>query len=370
MDILDIFLKKHSYKFDKGYLDMSNEQDISLLEQIFESMGLSEAFRNLNFFELNKRGGGRFKILADKIKNKLPFNLSNGESTPLEFIDDKAREAFENADSEKIKQFSRNINIFKFFKDDGGNEYSLSDLLKDKDFGGKGAGSGTKVEDHNLKLLNDLIVEKGKPINVIVNGKEYKNIIGARTQSGMPKSDFFLINEKEEPVIHISHKKSGGKGPSANDFIRWSGYTMYESHPEVKEFNEALKKWLEENNLDGLPNSTRFISPIKDEDLIRKLIYGSDYGKDHGKDHVNCILQGKISLNPKGENTYELESEHSLFSPEIPEGEYYPYLTASYRGDRRMFDIKNNEAIVMTKKGANGSSNIYELNNVKFEKVK
>ena len=34
MDILDIFFKKFSYKFDKGYPDMNNEQDILLLESL------------------------------------------------------------------------------------------------------------------------------------------------------------------------------------------------------------------------------------------------------------------------------------------------------------------------------------------------
>ena len=34
MDALDLFFKKFSYKFDKGYPDMNNEQDILLLESL------------------------------------------------------------------------------------------------------------------------------------------------------------------------------------------------------------------------------------------------------------------------------------------------------------------------------------------------
>ena len=34
MDSLDLFFKKYSYKFDKGYPDMNSEKDVLLLESI------------------------------------------------------------------------------------------------------------------------------------------------------------------------------------------------------------------------------------------------------------------------------------------------------------------------------------------------
>ena len=40
MDILDIFFKKYSYKFPKGYPDMNNEQDINLLADLLENVGI------------------------------------------------------------------------------------------------------------------------------------------------------------------------------------------------------------------------------------------------------------------------------------------------------------------------------------------
>tara|TARA_R100000908_G_C3664577_1_gene90273 strand:+ start:429 stop:611 length:183 start_codon:yes stop_codon:yes gene_type:complete len=36
MNSIDKFLKLYSYKFDKGYPDMNNEQDILLLESILK----------------------------------------------------------------------------------------------------------------------------------------------------------------------------------------------------------------------------------------------------------------------------------------------------------------------------------------------
>ena len=39
MDSLDLFFKKYSYKFDKGYPDMNNNQDVLLLETILKEVG-------------------------------------------------------------------------------------------------------------------------------------------------------------------------------------------------------------------------------------------------------------------------------------------------------------------------------------------
>jgi hypothetical protein len=40
MDVLDLFFKKYSYKFPKGYPDMNNEQDILLLHEILTKMNI------------------------------------------------------------------------------------------------------------------------------------------------------------------------------------------------------------------------------------------------------------------------------------------------------------------------------------------
>ena len=382
MDPFDIFFKKFAYKFPKGYPDMNDEQDILLLENLLGKLGIdiNEAeFKNLNFFDLSKRGGYRFADLANKIKNKLPFELANGESTVLQFIKPQYSTVFLSREKDDIKKLAmgKNINLFPFFKDNTGKTYSISDLLKDSYFGGQGKGSGTKVEDANLQLLNNqilnLVEENGGPINVKVGNKIYNNIIKAETQPGQPKSDFNLIDEEDNPVVFISHKKAGGKYADASDFIRWSGYTSYADEPEVEQFNNALKKWLKKNNLEqeGLPRETRFVSPIQDQKLIKKLIYGPKYGDSkYSKDNVTVILQGAVLLKPIQGNTYELTAEYKLIPPQLPKGEYYPYLTSGYRADRTMFGIKSNEAIAMTKAVAFKATNVYELQGNQFKKVK
>ena len=68
---------------------------------------VDENFNPLTFFDLNKRGGFRFGILADKIKQGAPFNLTKGESTPLKFISSEYEEAFKNQDANKIRSFAK-----------------------------------------------------------------------------------------------------------------------------------------------------------------------------------------------------------------------------------------------------------------------
>ena len=381
MDPIVKFLNRISYRFPKGYPDINNPQDKILIENELKKIGVvltENDFNALTFYDLKKRGGVRFVLLADKIESGEPFNLVNGEATPLNFINPQHSEIFKSQDVDEIRSLTKGqpVNTFHFFVDDGGNRYSISDLLKDSYFGGRGKGSGTTVEDANLLLLNNLIKEKIKennnqPISIEVNGEVFEDIIGAKTQPGVPKSDFNLIDVEENPVVFISHKKGGGKEANAGDFIRWSGYTQYANHPEVKEFNNALKDFIQENNLNQLPPKTRFVSRIKDEELIRKLIYGPKYGdSSFSKDNVNAILQGLIDLIPLEDGLYQLTAQKTFFPPEIPQEEYTPYLSSSYRADRNMFGIPTNEAIVMTKEVISKSSNIYKLEDGKFIKVK
>jgi hypothetical protein len=334
-----------------------------------------EGYRALTFQELKKRGGPRLKRVFDKIEAGTPFKDQDGEDVILKFAKDEYGPLFQEKDEASIKQIGgRSPNSFPFFVDTTGKEYSFNNLLKTPEFGGKGKGSGTVVEDENLFVLKEklqkLIQSEGGTIKVKIDGQKEKEIAGAETQFGTPKSDFNLLDKDGKPVIFISHKKSGGKGPSARDFIRWSGYTMYKDHPEVKAFNDALKKWVEDNKADGLPKATRFIHKIQDTELIKKLIYGPEFGGPNSAENVNIIIQGEVEFEEIGDDTYYLTGEHILIPPQLPEGDYTPYLTAAYRGDRKMFGIKDNEAIATTKSVAFSPTNIYELQDGEFVKVK
>ena len=373
MNIIEQFLRKVSYKFPKGYPDINDTQDRLMLETLLENLlGEEVKFVPLEYSELKKAGREwRISLIHDKIKDKSPFITTSGE-IKLQFDKPEYAEVFKNEDWEQIKVIGgRNVNTFPFFKGANGKPYTLKNLLKTTEFGGKGSGSGTVVEDRNLgilkKLIQDILTSTGKSsITVKIKNQTYPDIVGAETQPGMPKSDFNLINSEGKPVVFISHKK----GSKAGDFIRWSGFTMYAEDPEVQAFNNALRKFIADNNLEGVPRKSIFVTPVKSSKLIEKLIYGPKYGKDHSEHNVNIILQGKPKLTPVGEGVYELGANHTLIPPQLPEGDYAPYLTSKYRSDRTMFGIPYNEAMVRTKTVSYNVSNIYELQNGEFVKVR
>ena len=69
-------------------------------------------------------------------------------------------------------------------------------LKKTKDYGGRGAGSGTRVEDaalaaavFGLNKLND-----GKAVDISFNGVVYSDIVTATTVPKTPKADFSFDN--------------------------------------------------------------------------------------------------------------------------------------------------------------------------------
>jgi hypothetical protein len=377
MDAIDKFLNLNSHKFPKGYPDMNVQKDVQLLESLLLEVGINLQelkFNTLNFAEVTKPGRNRLPKIAKKIEDKSPFDLIDGSKRVLSFIDDKFKDLFEDQNYEEIKKITGiKINKYPLFKDDNGNQFCLPDIIKNGEFGGKGQGSGTTVEDENLGLadikLQKIIEENGGPITIKVGKTSYKDITLVKTQSGFPKSDFNLYNTSGEPVIFISHKKSNKK-PSAKDFIRWSGFTEYSDQPEVKQFVEALKSYLSENNLNRIPSGVAFVKKVEDHELIGKLIYGKNFGSAFGPNNVQIIIQGEVKFNKISNGIYQLDGDHVLLNGEIPEGEYEPYFTAKYRSDRNMFGIPTNESIVMTKPNAFLATNVYELKNGKWIKVK
>jgi hypothetical protein len=79
MDVFDKFFKKFSYKFDKGYPDMNNEQDVLLLESILDELnidlnegdaedGIQILKKEFGFKDedFSKVSGTRYKVLVPR----------------------------------------------------------------------------------------------------------------------------------------------------------------------------------------------------------------------------------------------------------------------------------------------------------------
>ena len=75
MDILDIFFKKYSYKFPKGYPDMNNEQDINVLADLLENVGINleeKEQMSLDFPKENKDSSIFGKAIYEAFDGKIP----------------------------------------------------------------------------------------------------------------------------------------------------------------------------------------------------------------------------------------------------------------------------------------------------------
>ena len=118
MSVFDKFFERYSYKFPKGYPDFTNKQDVLILENIFNEIGLFEAGLVSGKMVKNPDRAKAFKTRYD---NNQPFLLVKGS----EVIFDTKKSDF---DFETFKG--------KLIGKDN-KEYKLSDLEKTPEFGGE-----------------------------------------------------------------------------------------------------------------------------------------------------------------------------------------------------------------------------------------
>ena len=88
MSVFDKFFERYSYKFPKGYPDFTNKQDVLILENIFNEIGLFEAGLVSGKMVKNPDRAKAFKTRYD---NNQPFLLVTGS----EVIFDTKKSDFE-----------------------------------------------------------------------------------------------------------------------------------------------------------------------------------------------------------------------------------------------------------------------------------
>lgn len=280
----------------------------------------------------------RIDVFLRKYKDEESFTLATGGNVKFHYDP-----AISQTMDKRNQQLLRTVKLLG--KD--GKEYSLSDLGKDRDFGGKGAGAGTAVEDMELrslqKQLNDIRSNIAQGTIKIKVGNKVYDIAGAETTPGTPKSDFHLLDVNGKEVVWISHKK----GRTAKDFQQWGGVSQRSepiigSHPEVQKFVSDLKKAYPQ----GLPNATSLYRKIDDDHLKNLSIYGNDYGKALGRQNVSILLQGAVKVIKSG-SYYQLSANHVHFNGDKITGDYEPVLAAIYKGDRSDAGVKGTRIVIM-----------------------
>src|SRR5210317_830361 len=352
MDILEKFIRKVAYKFPKGYPDINNPEDRALLFELLDYDTL------LNETQLSrgqlKKYDTRISKFVDQFLDGRPFE-SHSKSDPIKVdtlkingkeytLEDEREDIFQ-----AIKSGSGTI-LAKGTSGGESVEVSTSDFVKTADYGGKGAGSGTEKEDmaladanSNLKSLNE-----GKPVNLLVNGVIYSDIVGAITVPKTPKADFAFVDKGGSPKIFISHKD----GSRPNDFQQYGGLTHSKviNHPEVQSFVEAVKNNLEDDS--QMERGSGFRRRVEDPELIRVLVYGVDFKSktDYGINNVQVLYQGPLKYQAvSGKlNTFSVSSNHTINNPEVPQEGYYPYFYVTFRTNRNQFGVKDSRFGVYT----------------------
>jgi hypothetical protein len=321
---------------------------------------------NLSLSELKKRPG-RIETLVSKLVDGTPFELSAGskmvganslrvyeKNVLIPFTPKKKNDAQFKALIDFLSK--KATSTHKIFISDGKKEYPLSSLLKNHEFGGKGAGGSLQAEEHAIKQTRESIEEAIKenkgPITIKCESKIYKDIVGVEKTNGTPKSDFHLIDVTGQAVIWISHKD----GSRAKDFQQWGGISERKEpkifkHKETQKFISDLKNTYP----NGLPPATTIYRHIIDKELKMLSVYGNEYGSKLGEQNVTVLLQGPVSLKKSGKN-YILKSNHEHFNGDSVDGDGYdPVLMAIYKGDRSDAGVKGTRIVISPVGGRKGT---------------
>ena len=274
--------------------------------------------------QLNKRNN--LDVFIQKLANREPFVLT-GQTEPTLILE---------PDPEALEQLRQNKIPSKFRGEDG-QMYSLSALEKTQEFGGKGTGFGTRIEDAELASLQAQLAElRGDlPFVEIVVGDRTVQAADVVTTPGTPKSDFHFVDAKGESIAWVSHKD----GTQANHFGQWGGMSdremlpVYNANPRIK--GEVLKFVQDVKAMvgDEMPRATtiaRTASPLFQ--LIS--IYGNGYGGVRGEQNVDVVLQGPVTIQ-----NGQLVAPIMHSNGEAMKGSYEPAMMAIYKGDRSNFGV-------------------------------
>jgi hypothetical protein len=155
MDSLDLFFKKYSYKFPKGYPDLTNEQDINLLADLLENVGID--------LEEEKQMSTNS---PEEVKKDTIYPTVTNEDVQ------KLKEIFEKVS----KEYGKYLAVFNLF--DPNSLGTISEVLLSKLI----EKEGIKVEHvGGQQGLTDLIIN-GHRVSLKTSGSENKIKLGSSAE--------------------------------------------------------------------------------------------------------------------------------------------------------------------------------------------
>ena len=292
---------------------------------------------NLSATELLKYDW-RVEVFLKKYKDSDLFETTT-EKVKLVYDDDNAEIL-----KKRVKQELSKL----IFRDAKNKEYKLTSFVKTKEFGGKGAGSGVRIENIELKSLIKQIDEIKKktakadvPFRV---GRKTYNVFTAVSTPGTPKSDLHLIDQNNRELVWISHKD----GSRPTDIQQWGGMTE-RAEPKIFAQTETQNFIKDVRSKFGIimPRATTVARKISSSLLKNMSVYGNQFGQALGRQNVSILLQGPIKVKKVG-NFYELDANNVHLNGDEITGGFEPVFMAMYKGDRSNFGIRGARFVIQS----------------------
>ena len=339
MDNITKYLNRIAYKFPKGYPDMNNDQDKAMLFEMVEDI-ISEKALAWNDIAGESRKLVRITTIANKIQDKTPFTLQDGErEVVLSFNDPSYEDLFTNQKVDALRDIGgRSINNFKFFVDSEGNEYSFKQIKKTKELGGTGGSKAQTSERQERGLIDAINSVEGIKTLVGKNGFEISNVIKAEKQPDPPRAEAYadlrLIRDKGLDPYLLSAK--GIATPS----IAGGGLTG------ITQINDRLANFVADFYQDSY-EYYKEIFDANDEITYDTNLYKTSYMRDVNRpvpvDLIDDMLRGNKAMGGPVDGyyigpmevTYEVEGNKI-----ITNGDLIPLETFADKYDKIFMHIK------------------------------
>ena len=270
------------------------------------------------------------------------------DSDLFETTTEKVKLVYDDDNAEILKKRVKQELSKLIFRDAKNKEYKLTSFVKTKEFGGKGADSGVRIENIELKSLIKQIDEIKKktakadvPFRV---GRKTYNVFTAVKTPGTPKSDLHLIDQNNRELVWISHKD----GSRPTDIQQWGGMTE-RAEPKIFAQTETQNFIKDVRSKFGIimPRATTVARKISSSLLKNMSVYGNQFGQALGRQNVSILLQGPIKVKKVG-NFYELDANNVHLNGDEITGGFEPVFMAMYKGDRSNFGIRGARFVIQS----------------------
>jgi len=344
MDVLDKFFNKFSYKFNKGYPDMNNEQDILLLEQLLKKFNIDVKINEgLTPAELQKRAP-RIPKFIEKLFNDSSFELEDGGTITLDKVNIDGVDFNKSSSQDDLTQALNKAKKITVTGDSNGTSVTLSSgkLKKSAEFGGgKGSGGGaanTALAESAQAVVNsirynvlgkdiskeDLTPEnysKAKSTSNTTNSiEEIESFLNSnpdwmtssisianKLASSYPGNFEFHRGSEFVDRINTAAKIALKEAGETGNINKWNPADIWMVNPEVKstefpteinELNTLIKKLFDANKLIGVSlkkTSDAKIDVVNDSPK-QQYTYESVSSSDKSKDAYINYSGGKIQF--------------------------------------------------------------------------